>query len=74
MNACRYPASSPNNTWNGAIIRGSDGVYHLYDPIFQPGTLGGTTTMLHGTSTSITGPCVLPPFPYLFAQWVIQRE
>eukprot|EP00035_Acanthoeca_spectabilis_P030767 m.10833 g.10833 ORF g.10833 m.10833 type:complete len:409 (-) comp4362_c1_seq1:124-1350(-) len=51
-----YPESDPHNTWNGAIIRGTDGVYHLYDPIYPPGSLGGTNTMLHGTSTNITGP------------------
>lgn len=52
----RYPVSDPRNTWNGAIIRGSDGVYHLYNPIYPAGELGGSTTMLHGTSNSIAGP------------------
>ena len=51
-----YPESDPRNTWNGAIIRGPDGVYHLYNPIYQEGTLGGTTTLLHGTATNVTGP------------------
>ena len=52
-----YPETDPHNTWNGAILRSKeDGVYHLYNPIYEAGTLGGTTTMLHGTSNSITGP------------------
>eukprot|EP00040_Diaphanoeca_grandis_P021073 m.112188 g.112188 ORF g.112188 m.112188 type:complete len:381 (+) comp28177_c0_seq1:81-1223(+) len=53
-----YNESDPRNTWNGAIIRGPDGVYHLYNPIYAAGTLGGTTTMLHGTAENITGPYV----------------
>lgn len=51
-----YRESDPRNTWNGAIIRGPDGVYHLYNPIYPVGMLGGTTTMLHGTAENVTGP------------------
>ena len=50
-----YPESDPRNTWNGAILE-ADGVYHLYAPIYDEGTLGGTTTMLHGTADAIAGP------------------
>ena len=60
-----YPESDPRNTWNGAIIRGEDGGYHLFSPIYKAGTLGGTTTMLHGTSANVTGPYQVgrPPPP-----------
>jgi len=52
-----YTESDPHNTWNGAILRGSDdGLYHCYNPLFPPGELGGTTTLMHGTATNITGP------------------
>merc|ERR1712166_628457 len=55
-----YTESDPRNTWNGAILRGtdefSDGLYHCYNPLFPPGELGGTTTLMHGTATNITGP------------------
>lgn len=51
-----YPESDPHNTWNGAIIRGPDAVYHLFVPVYPPGQLGGTTTMAHGTAVNITGP------------------
>ena len=58
-----YNQSDPRNTWNGAIIRGPDGAYHLYNPIYKEGTLGGTTTMLHGTSDNITGPYLWDKYP-----------
>ena len=58
-----FPQSDPRNTWNGAIIRGPDGVFHLYNPVYKPGSLGGAsngpTSMMHGTATAVTGPCVL---------------
>lgn len=41
-----YPESDPHNTWNGAIIQGTDGVYHLYNPLYPAGSLGGTTTLM----------------------------
>lgn len=52
----RFPESDPHNTWNGAIIRGPDGTYHLYDPVYPAGSLSGATAMMHGTATNITGP------------------
>eukprot|EP00037_Helgoeca_nana_P006188 m.57385 g.57385 ORF g.57385 m.57385 type:complete len:162 (-) comp17086_c0_seq1:137-622(-) len=51
-----YPESDPRNTWNGAIIQDPNGGYHLYNPIYAAGTLGGTTTMLHATADNVTGP------------------
>jgi len=53
-----YNTEDPHNTWNGAILRGSDGVYHCYNPLYPSGELGGTTTLMHGTATNITGPFV----------------
>ena len=54
-----YPESDPRNTWNGAIIRGPDGMYNLYAPIYEKGMLPCcTTTMLHGTAKNVTGPYV----------------
>lgn len=51
-----YTDSDPRNTWNGAILQGTDGLYHCYNPIFPVGELGGTTTLMHGTATNVTGP------------------
>jgi hypothetical protein len=52
-----YPASDPHNTWNGAIIYDSRlSVYHLYSPLYPPGSLGGATTLKHGIAPNITGP------------------
>ena len=52
-----YPATDPHNTWNGAIMQDSaSGVYHLYNPLFPPGELGGTTVLMHGTADNVTGP------------------
>lgn len=57
-----YTSSDPRNTWNGAIIRDSaDGIYHLFSPIYPAGSLGGTTTMLHGISRNVTGTSGHPP-------------
>jgi hypothetical protein len=52
-----YTESDPRNTWNGAIIRNAaDGVYHLYNPIYPAGSLGGTTTV---TTYSVVASCLL---------------
>eukprot|EP00729_Bicosta_minor_P028920 gene28920-28490_t len=52
-----YPESDPHNSWNGAIIRATDdGVYHLYNPVYPAGSLGGATALRHGTAANITGP------------------
>ena len=36
-----YNSSDPRNTWNGPIVTGPDGVYHIYVPIYKVGSLGG---------------------------------
>ena len=36
-----YNNSDPRNTWNGPIVLGPDGKYHIYDPIYHVGSLGG---------------------------------
>eukprot|EP00040_Diaphanoeca_grandis_P040755 m.262103 g.262103 ORF g.262103 m.262103 type:complete len:363 (-) comp44380_c0_seq1:127-1215(-) len=51
-----YNVSDPRNTWNGPIVTGPDGKYHLYNPIYHAGSLGGPTSVLHGVATNITGP------------------
>ena len=51
-----YNTSDPRNTWNGPIFRGSDGKYHLYNPLYKVGSLGGPPTIMHGTADVITGP------------------
>mmetsp|Transcript_17727 Transcript_17727/g.46280 ORF Transcript_17727/g.46280 Transcript_17727/m.46280 type:complete len:363 (-) Transcript_17727:1552-2640(-) len=51
-----YNISDPRNTWNGPIVTGSDGKFHMYVPIYNKGSLGGPPSMLHGLATSVTGP------------------
>ena len=50
-----YNTSDPRNTWNGPIVK-AEGKYHIYDPIYKVGSLGGPTAILHGTADVITGP------------------
>jgi hypothetical protein len=58
------PASAKNvwtgdenlNTWNGPILHGSDGLYHLIDPVYQHASLWNVIYIAHGVSTSPTGP------------------
>ena len=51
-----YNLTDPRNTWNGPIVAGPDGTFHLYDPIYKVGSLGGPTSVLHGTADVVTGP------------------
>ena len=51
-----YNTSDPRNTWNGPIVTGPDGVYHIYVPIYKVGSLGGPTSIKHGVAHSVTGP------------------
>ena len=58
------PASGKNlwtgsenlNTWNGPILQGGDGLYHLYDPVYEHASLWKVIYYAHGTSSSPTGP------------------
>ena len=34
-------------------------MYHIYVPIYHPGSLGGPTSIMHGISRAVTGPCVI---------------
>lgn len=51
------PASGKNlwtgdsrlNTWNGPIINGADGTFHLFDPVYQHGSLWNVMYYAHGT-------------------------
>jgi len=51
-----YNISDPRNTWNGPIVTGPDGKFHIYNPIYRVGSLGGPTSILHGTADVVTGP------------------
>lgn len=48
--------SDPRNTWNGPIVTGPDGTYHIYVPIYAVGSLSSPQSVLHGIATSVTGP------------------
>ena len=58
------PASAKNlwtgdaqlNTWNGPILRGSDGRSHLIVPVYEHGSLWNVIYIAHGVSASPTGP------------------
>jgi hypothetical protein len=42
---------------NGPIVTAPDGkLFHLYDPIYRVGSLGGPTAIKHGTADAVTGP------------------
>ena len=58
-----YTDSDTLNTWNGAILRDGDGMYHLYNPLYPAGALGGTTTLMHGTATEVAGPYNFTAYP-----------
>jgi len=60
-----YNNSDPRNTWNGPIVTGPDGKFHLYDPIYKVGSLGGPTSVLHGVSDVVTGPYDFTKYPDL---------
>jgi hypothetical protein len=51
-----YNTSDPRNTWNGPIVSGPGGIFHIYVPLYDVGSLGKVTTTLHGVSTNVTGP------------------
>lgn len=51
-----YNISDPRNTWNGPIVGPVDGKYHIYNCIYKVGSLGGPTSILHGTSSTVEGP------------------
>jgi len=51
-----YNTSDPRNTWNGPIVKGPDGKFHLFDPIYKVKSLGGPTAVLHGIADTVTGP------------------
>jgi len=60
-----YNTSDPRNTWNGPIVQGPDGKYHLFNPIYKVKSLGGPTAVLHGIADAATGPYdwdMLPSF------------
>ncbi len=44
------------NTWNGPIMRGVDGVFHLFDPVYEHGSLWHVKYYAHGNAANIEGP------------------
>eukprot|EP01048_Picozoa_sp_COSAG05_P010060 COSAG05_NODE_866_length_6876_cov_11.223255_3_plen_233_part_00 len=44
------------NTWNGPIVQGADGKYHLFDPVYEHASLWKVIYYAHGTATKIEGP------------------
>lgn len=51
-----YPISDPQNTWNGPIVRSSDGKYHMYNALYKEHKLSSPPSVLHGVADSVTGP------------------
>lgn len=51
-----YHTSDPRNTWNGPIVTAPDGKYHIFDPLYDKGSLGGPPRVMHGVADNITGP------------------
>jgi hypothetical protein len=44
------------NTWNGPIVQGADGTFHLFDPVYEHESLWTVIYYAHGTASSIEGP------------------
>ena len=59
--------SPPSNTWNGPVVGPeSDGLYHIYVPLYQSGSLGGAKEIKHGIASQPAGPYAwneLPDIP-----------
>ena len=52
-----YNTSDPRNTWNGPIV-GPDnsGTYHLFNPLYNVGSLGNPPLIMHGIAKHVEGP------------------
>lgn len=60
------PRDDERNTWNGPIVTGPDGRFHLFAPLYPKTNLGQPTAILHGVADVITGPydwASKPPVP-----------
>lgn len=51
-----YNLSDPRNTWNGPIVGPIDGKYHMYNPIYDLGSLLSASKVMHGVADAIEGP------------------
>ncbi len=51
-----WNVSDARNTWNGPIVTGPDGLFHLYLPIYEVGSLGNVVSFAHGVASVVTGP------------------
>ena len=51
------PFTDPNlNTWNGPIVTGADGTYHLFDPVYEHASLWNVIYYAHGVASKPEGP------------------
>lgn len=59
--------SPPSNTWNGPIVGPeSDGLYHIYVPLYKASSLAGAKVIKHGIASHPAGPYAwgeLPDIP-----------
>ncbi len=51
-----YDISDPRNTWNGPIVRDSEGKFHMYNPLYNVSSLGGPPLVMHGLADTVYGP------------------
>ena len=51
-----WTGSDQLNTWNGPIVTGPDGTYHLFDPVYEHASLWNVMYYAHGTSKAVEGP------------------
>jgi hypothetical protein len=52
----RVQPTSALNTWGGPIVGPVNGKYHMYNSLYQEGSLCKSTTIMHGVADTITGP------------------
>ena len=60
-----FNASDVRNTWNGPIMTGPDGRFHIFVPVYKPGSLGEVKTTAHGVAASVAGPYDWSTYPDL---------
>ena len=51
-----WNVSDVRNTWNGPIMQGADGKFHIFVPIYVQGSLSKATSTKHGVADVVTGP------------------
>ena len=57
-----FNISDPRNTWNGPIYHdGSDGRFHMYNPVYPHHELLRSTSIMHGVADRVEGPYAWAP-------------